>query len=98
MSKRRTFIRYLTNNYSTQKGEAYPKWLLSICWVLHPLRSFYHYMNNKEGYDINTDTWTINGTKFTTAFFDTVGAKDNNWYRFKKIDGTVQIERKDKVA
>lgn len=76
-------------------GRNLPRWAIFIRCVLFPLDSFFWYMSKSTGYQPFTDTWIIDGEKYTGEFFYHISKADGDAYRITRIDGVITFKKID---
>lgn len=77
------------------KCEILPCWLLLIRAVLYPLDFFYWRMSKTRGYQLESDTWNINGVRYTGAALRALAESQGETYRITRTGDCVTLERVD---
>lgn len=79
------------------EGMILPRWLLIIRTILYPLDFFYWRMSETRGYQWQSDTWNINGVRYTGAALRALAEAQGETYRITRTGECVTIERVDAV-
>lgn len=74
-----------------KEGEFLPWYLFALKCVLHPLEFLFYLSGLNNGYQIETDTWIINGITYGADFFLMMARADGEVYRMRRKDDTVEI-------
>ena len=77
------------------EGMILPRWLLAIRAVLYPLDSFYWLMSKSRGYQWESDTWIVEGVRYTGAALRALANAQGETYRITRTGECVTIERLD---
>jgi hypothetical protein len=78
-----------------QEGMVLPTWALCVRAVLFPLDFFYWRMGKARGYQWETDTWVIDGVRYSGKFFWLLARAQGVTYRVTRIGETITLERLD---
>jgi len=67
----RTFLWIKRHIWTLPEGVSMPWPLMVVRFLLMPINTSYYLLNRKiEPYDFNCETYTINGIKFSSQFFE----------------------------
>jgi hypothetical protein len=61
--------------------------------VLFPIDSFYWHMNRTRGYQLEYDTWLIQGVRYSNEMFSVLGRSSGEAYRIRRDHDVVHLER-----
>lgn len=70
-----------------------PRWAIVVRVILFPLDSFYWKMSNGRGYQACSDTWIINGVKYSHRNFRYLSKADGWLFRVTRVGDTLRFER-----
>jgi len=74
------------------EGSYLNKFQMIIRCILFPLSSFYWYMHKQNGYCPATQSWKINGVRYSNQFFEELAvSKDGNFPIIRKENGYITI-------
>ena len=77
------------------KGRLLIKPLLVLRSILFPLQSFYWQMHKTRGYQWESDTWEIEGIRYTGAALRALAESQGETYKITRTGGCVNVERVD---
>lgn len=75
------------------EGMVLTKWLYLIKAILFPLKFFYWKMSKAHGYQWETDTWNIEGVRYTGDALKAIAKAQGETYRITRINNYVTFER-----
>lgn len=75
------------------EGCVLPRWALAARWFLFPIDSAYWTLGRARGYDIHTDTWQIEGMRFTGRALQAMANADGETYLVRRTGQVVTMER-----
>lgn len=77
------------------EGMILPQWLLTIRAILYPLDFFYWKMSESRGYQWQSDTWIIDGVRYTGDALRALAESQGETYRITRTGDCVTLERVD---
>lgn len=77
------------------EGVILTKLLMTIRAILYPLDFFYWRIGRSRGYQFESDTWNINGLRFTGAALRSLAEAQGETYRITRAGECVKLERLD---
>jgi len=78
------------------EGALLPRWLLVIRAILYPLEFFYWRMSKTRGYQFESDTWIIDGVRYSGAAMRTLAEAQGETYRITRTGECVTLEYLEK--
>lgn len=78
---------------STIEGELIPKWMHVVRFLLFPIDYIFWHHSTRTGYQLETDTWMIDGQRYTAKLFRYFAAGSSETFRIvKRENGCITIE------
>lgn len=77
------------------EGMILPWWALTVRAFLYPLDFFYWRMSRQIGYQLETDTWLIEGVTYSGSALRLLAKAQGETYRVTRTGDTVTLERVD---
>lgn len=75
------------------EGCILPPWAVALRWILFPLDSAYWSLDRKRGYDLYSDSWLINGVRYTNEAMRALANAQGETYRITRIGDAVTVQR-----
>jgi hypothetical protein len=75
------------------EGTILTRWLMVVRAILFPLDSFYWRMSRSRGYEWESDTWNINGIRYTGEGLRALAESQGETYRITRVGECVTLER-----
>jgi len=69
--------------YTLAEGAKIPRWALVLRAVLFPLKALHRCMGKNHGYQWETDTWLIEGVKYSGKAMRALANADGETYRIR---------------
>lgn len=73
------------------EGSILPVWLLVVRAILFPLEFLFWRMSGSRGYQLESDTWLIEGVQYSAEALRATTARDGQLLRVWRRDGVVMI-------
>ena len=70
-----------------------PWWALAVRAILYPLDFFYWRMGETRGYQWESDTWIIEGVRYSACSMRHLARADGEIYRVTRIGDNLKLER-----
>jgi hypothetical protein len=93
MITRRRLWQWARRNHSD--GDLLTPWLLAVRAVLYPIQFLRWRANLSEGYQPSSDTWMINGVRYSARMFHYIAEAQGETFRITRDGETVSLERLD---
>ena len=74
------------------EGCVLPDWAIVVRWILFPLDTAYWVLGRSRGYQWQSDTWLIEGVRYTGAALRALAASQGQTYRITRTGETVTLE------
>lgn len=75
------------------EGMILPWWALTVRAMLYPMDFFYWHMSQTTGYQLQSDTWLINGVAYSGDSLRLLAKAQGETYRVTRTGETVTLER-----
>lgn len=75
------------------EGAMLPPWLLLVRAILYPCDFFYWWMNSTRGYQVGTDTWIIEGVRYSGRALKELANAQGETYRITRSGECVTLTR-----
>ena len=80
------------------EGELLPLWLIVIRFLLYPIDTTYWKMSETKGYQVYTDTWLINGIRYSGVGLALLAESGGELYRVTRLGDVVSLHHVDEGA
>ena len=74
-------------------GALLPWWALAVRCAMFPLSSVYWRLDRTQGYQLETDTWIINGVRYSARSLAALAEARGDVFRVTRTGETVTLER-----